>query len=187
MILVFSGAGISKASGIDTFLDQPDLRDKLHRSYANRNPQSYNQAIESLLDVSEQAQPNDAHNVLVEYKIPVITMNIDGLHERAGSDVIALHGVLPSRDEISIAHSLKNQPVLYGDPAPNYQLAFNKVTSLSQNDLFIVVGASSYTSIADELRYIAKRQGASIIEIQSNAEQRVREVIEAHLHLLEDN
>ena len=184
MILVFTGAGISKASGIDTFLEHPGLRDKLHRSYANAHPQSYNEAIKGLWDTSRNAQPNDAHYVLAEYNIPVITMNIDGLHERAGSDVIALHGVLPREKDLHNAASLRNQPVLYGDAAPNYALAYNKVHELGQSDLFIVVGASSYTSIADELRQLASYNGARIIEIQAAAETEVRRVIEAHLDYL---
>lgn len=181
MILVFTGAGISKASGIDTFLEQPDLRDQLHRSYANAHPEAYNKSIRMLFDISNKAEPNDAHLVLAEYNIPVITMNIDGLHERAGSDVIALHGTLPKEKDLDRAHLLYNQPVLYGDAAPNYQLAFNKIQELGHNDLFIVVGASSYTSIADELRYLAHAQGAHVLEIQEAAETQLRKVIEAHL------
>ena len=183
MILVFTGAGISKASGIDTFLEQPNLRDKLHRHYAQANPKSYQEAIASLIEVSEKAEPNDAHRVLAEYQIPVLTMNIDGLHERAGSNVIALHGTLPKKEDIPIAHKLRNQPVLYGDAAPNYEKAYQKVMELGQNDLFIVVGASSYTSIADQLRHLAKLQGAEVIEIQSDAERALRKLIEEKLEI----
>lgn len=184
MILVFTGAGISKASGIDTFLEQPNLRDKLHRSYAQNHPEKYNEAIKMLWEVSNRAQPNDGHLVLAEYEIPVLTMNIDGLHERAGSDVIALHGTLPSKKDLNNASKLRNQPVLYGDAAPNYERAFNKVHELGQSDLFIVVGASSYTRIADDLRRLASFQGAKIIEIQENADTEVRRVIEKHLDYL---
>lgn len=184
MIIVFTGAGISKASGIDTFLEQPDLRDKLHRSYATQYPKSYNEAIGTLIEISEKAQPNDAHICLAEYNIPVLTMNIDGLHERAGSNVIALHGTLPSVKDVNRAHLLYNQPVLYGDAAPNYQRAFDKVMNLGENDLFIVVGASSYTQVADQLRHTAKLSGAQVIEIQSNAETELRKVIEANLQFI---
>lgn len=67
------------------------------------------------------AKPNDGHYALAEYHIPIITMNIDGLHKLAGSDALELHGGLPEDDEMDIAYSLYNKPVLYGDPAPNYQ------------------------------------------------------------------
>ena len=46
------------------------------------------------------AKPNDAHKALAEYKIPIITMNIDGLHKLAGSDALELHGGLPEDDEM---------------------------------------------------------------------------------------
>ena len=59
--------------------------------------------------------PNDAHIALTEYNIPVITMNIDGLHQLAGTDALELHGGLPEDDEMDIAYSLYNKPVLYGD------------------------------------------------------------------------
>lgn len=180
MILVFTGAGISKASGIDTFLEQPDLRDKLHRSYADQHPQKYRDAIEILLNISEKAQPNDAHVVLAQYQIPVLTMNIDGLHEKAGSEVIALHGTLPKRKDLQHADRLRNQPVLYGDAAPNYEKAFEKVMTLSPGDLFIVVGASSYTQISDQLRMLARHQGAEVIEVQANAETELRKIIERY-------
>lgn len=184
MILIFTGAGISKASGIDTFLEQPNLRDKLHRQYANAYPQDYNEAIKMLIEVSTKAEPNDAHHVIAEYNIPVLTMNIDGLHERAGSNVIALHGTLPDIKDVNIAYKLRNQPVLYGDAAPNYEKAFNKVSLLGHNDLFIVVGASSYTQVADQLRMVASAQGARIIEIQRDAETELRRVIEENLDCL---
>ncbi len=178
MILVFSGAGISKASGIGTFIEQPELRDKLHRSYAQRFPNDYKLAILSLFNSANLAQPNDAHLVLAEYNIPVITMNIDGLHEKAGSTPLTLHGTLPKREDINRADKLTGQPVLYGDLAPNYETAFEMVDALSSKDVFIVVGASSYTNIADQLRMRALVRGANVIEVNQNAEVELREVIE---------
>ena len=41
MIIAFTGAGVSKESGIDTFQDRPGIRDYLVRSYANQNPEKY--------------------------------------------------------------------------------------------------------------------------------------------------
>lgn len=186
MILIFSGAGISKASGIDTFLEQPDLRDKLHRHYASHHPNEYIAAIKFLIETSNKAKPNDAHIAIAEYGIPVITMNIDGLHERAGSDVVALHGTLPAMKDLNIADKLRNQPVLYGDAAPNYEIAFNMISKLGHKDLLIVVGASSYTQIADHLRQLAASQGVKIIEIQSHAETEVRKIIEKNIDYLKE-
>lgn len=178
MIIAFTGAGISQASGIVTFEEVPEIRDKLHRSYAQRYPEDYRKTIRDFAERLRDKEPNDAHRALAEYKIPVITMNIDGLHEKAGSQPLTLHGTLPSADEYDTADLLFNKPVLYGDMAPNYPKAIQKVMKLKQNDVLLVVGASRYTGIAIELREIAVHQGARVIEIQENAEKNVRETLE---------
>ena len=85
MIIAFTGAGISKASGIPTFDEQGDLRNKLDRSFANHHKKEFNEVMQQLIDTCNAAEPNDAHKALAEYNIPVITMNIDSLHTRAGS------------------------------------------------------------------------------------------------------
>ena len=125
-----------------------------------------------------RAKPNDAHYALAQYQIPVITMNIDGLHKLAGSDALELHGGLPEDDEMDIAYSLYNKPVLYGDPAPNYQKAYEMVFDLEPDDIFMVVGCSYHTAIACDLREVARSRGAKIIEIQEDAAHNVRKVLE---------
>jgi len=115
---------------------------------------------------------------LAEYKIPVVTMNIDGLHKLAGSDALEMHGGLPEDDEMDKAYSLYNKPVLYGDPAPNYQKAYEMVYDLEPDDVFLVIGCSFHTAIAVDLREIARSRGARIIEIQEDAAHNVRKVLE---------
>ena len=93
MIIAFTGAGISRASGIPTFDEQGDLRTKLDRCFATYHRKEFNKIMQQLVDTCKAAEPNDAHKALAEYNIPVITMNIDGLHNRAGSQyVIEVHG-----------------------------------------------------------------------------------------------
>ena len=176
-IIAFTGAGISKQSNIPTFMERPDVREKLFRSYANRHHEQYNEVIKQLKANMNGAIPNDAHYALAEYKIPIITMNIDGLHKLAGSDALELHGGLPEDDEMDIAWSLYNKPVLYGDPAPNYQTAYEMIYDLKPGDLFIVIGCSYHTAIACDLRELAKSRGASIIEIQEDAAHNVRKTL----------
>ena len=179
MILAFTGAGISQASGIQTFMERPDIRDHLHRDFAIKNPEEYRKTLRNLVDVVKQAEPNDAHIALAEYNIPILTMNVDGLHRSAGSEsVVELHGGLPTEDEMDYADQLYNKPVLYGDPAPNYYKAITKVSALTEDDIFLVIGASRFTQIAVELREIAHYQGAEIIEIQEDAVREVRYVLE---------
>lgn len=177
MIIAFTGAGISKDSGISTFMENPAVRGKLFRSYAISNPKDYRHTIKELYDMIVDKQPNDAHRALAEYQIPVITMNIDGLHEKAGSTPLLLHGTLPTQSELEIADQLSNKPVLYGDPAPNYQKAYEQIYQLNPGDTLLVIGASSHTAIAVDLREIARYRGAQVIEIQLNAATEVRKIL----------
>ena len=105
-ILIFSGAGVSKESGIETFRDS---KDSLWNNYkiedvatidAWRKNRSlvldfYNQRRTQLKDV----HPNLAHKIIAdlekEYDVTLVTQNVDNLHERAGSkNIIHLHGDL---------------------------------------------------------------------------------------------
>ena len=104
-LVILSGAGISKESGIETFRDKDGLWKK-HDAMKlasiegwKENPQAvldfYNARRQQLLTV----QPNKAHQLLAEleqwYDVSIITQNVDDLHERAGSThVIHLHGEL---------------------------------------------------------------------------------------------
>lgn len=178
-ILAFTGAGISKQSNIPTFMETPDVREKLFRSFAQSHHTAYNAVIRQLKENMNGAKPNDAHIALAEYGIPIITMNIDGLHRAAGSDAVELHGCLPEDDEMDAAWSLQGKPVLYGDPAPNYEKAYEMVFALEPGDVFLVVGCSFHTAIACDLRDIAKARGARVVEIQSDAAHNVRKTLEA--------
>ena len=75
------------------------------------------------------------------------------------------------------AYSLYNKPVLYGDPAPQYQKAYEMIFNLQENDILLVIGCSYHTAIACELRDVAKSRGVKIIEIQEDAAHKVRQVL----------
>lgn len=104
-IVVLTGAGISKESGIPTFRDtngmwmKYDARKLASVEGFEEDPQAvldfYNARRKNLLEV----QPNHAHKMLAElekqHDVTIITQNVDDLHERAGSSrVIHLHGEL---------------------------------------------------------------------------------------------
>lgn len=178
MIIAFTGAGISKDSGISTFMEDLSIRDRLTRSFASKHPENYRETIIEMAETASISSPNDAHYALFDFKIPIITMNIDGLHEKAGSKPLLLHGSLPNEDEYYLADQLFNKPVLYGDPAPNYPKAYQMVNRLKAGDTLLVVGASRFTNIAVELRELAHGNGANIIEIQAEAVFKVRERLE---------
>ena len=44
-ILAFTGAGISKQSNIPTFMERPDVREKLFRTFAEHHHEAYNEVI----------------------------------------------------------------------------------------------------------------------------------------------
>lgn len=181
-IIAFTGAGISKESGIDTFMEQPAIRNRLYREYAKQYPVSYRETIKQLKQQIDLAQPNDAHIALAEYGIDIITMNIDGLHQKAGSNPLCLHGEMPNDEELSYCDQLIGKPVLYGDAAPNYQTAIEKVVQLQAGDVLLVVGASNSTAISAYIKDIARYQQAQVIEIQANAKTETRKVLEQLCH-----
>ena len=102
-IVVFSGAGMSAESGINTFRDSDGLWEQ-HRIEDVATPEAwardpalvqrfYNERRKHILAV----EPNVAHKLIAElddfFDVQVITQNIDDLHERAGSqNVLHLHG-----------------------------------------------------------------------------------------------
>jgi NAD-dependent deacetylase len=104
-IVAFTGAGISAESGISTYRGENGLWKKYDPSlYAsidnfNKNPSYYWNFFKDVrYPTVKKAIPNPGHLALVELEksgrsITVITQNIDGLHQEAGSSsVIELHG-----------------------------------------------------------------------------------------------
>ena len=124
-IVIFTGAGISAESGLDTFRDKNGLWQKYDAMRLSsiegfeQEPQAvldfYNARRKQLLEV----EPNVAHKMLAEleqwHDVTIITQNIDNLHERAGSShVIHLHGeltkVTSSRNRLD-PHCIKEYPL----------------------------------------------------------------------------
>ncbi|MBO6518971.1 MAG: NAD-dependent deacylase [Rhodospirillales bacterium] len=108
-IVVLTGAGISKESGLDTFRDADGIWSKVRIEDVatpeafDRDPvrvhEFYNHRRAGLLD--EKVQPNPAHVALARLErdwpgdVLVVTQNIDDLHERAGTrHLIHMHGEL---------------------------------------------------------------------------------------------
>lgn len=182
MIVAFTGAGISKASGIPTFSERENLRDRLSRDYADKHPIEYYALIRELQYICMKAELNDAHIALAEYDILVITMNIDGLHQRASrlyghglhSLVLPIHGTIPDL-------------VLYGDDSPLYVYAEEIVSRLvPDKDILLVVGASMHTLITRELIELANKNGVEVYKINSDSNVRVRAFLESHRDHIED-
>lgn len=176
-IIFFTGAGISAESGIPTFQEQPGIRTRLIRSFADSYPEEYRETIRGMMEVCEQAKPNAAHYAIAELGCPVITMNVDRLHTKAGSKrVIEVHGEFPTKEQLEAPDfaSTYRGIVLYDDVAPRYADAVNLVKSLEYgNSHFIIVGTSFYTGISQKLLKLAKQRKATVIVIDENAVERV--------------
>ncbi len=105
-ILIFTGAGVDKESGIETFRDSNDglwnnykIEDVATTDGWRRDKQKvldfYNERRKQLKSV----EPNIAHKIIAnlekDFDVTVVTQNVTDLHERAGSTkVIHLHGEL---------------------------------------------------------------------------------------------
>jgi NAD-dependent deacetylase len=126
-IVFFTGAGISRESGLKTFRDE----DGLWNGYAIEEvcaTRAWEETPERVLTFYNErrrealrAEPNAAHRAIAAledspHTVTVITQNIDDLHERAGSrNVLHLHG------EIRKSRSVLDDHVLYdcdGDILP---------------------------------------------------------------------
>jgi NAD-dependent deacetylase len=103
--VAMTGAGISTASGIPDFRSpgsglwtKADPREVASIDGFMRNPRAYYEWRRPLLHTLLLAEPNPAHRALAELERSgplraIITQNIDGLHQRAGSQrVLEVHG-----------------------------------------------------------------------------------------------
>lgn len=198
--VALTGAGFSTPSGI------PDFRSPTSGVWQNadpavvaslrafrRDPQPFYRWISPLLDIMLRAEPNAAHYALAELERrstlrAVITQNIDGLHQRAGSQTVhevhghtrtatciqcgqgyaasehlpaALAGVVPT---CSCGGALKPDVVLFDEmlPAETWQAAEQAVQHC---DLLIVGGTGLEVYPAGDLPGVALRHGAKLLII----------------------
>ena len=101
--MVLSGAGISAQSGLKTFRDSDGLWEG-YNVYEVATPTGFKNNPQLVLDFYNErrkdvakALPNEAHKALAalekDFDVHIITQNIDGLHQKAGSkNVLELHG-----------------------------------------------------------------------------------------------
>ncbi len=189
--VALTGAGISTESGI------PDFRSPQTGLYATIDPMEY-LSVDALNTRPEQfwkyfveifvlpeAEPNAGHMALAwleenGYLSAIITQNIDGLHHKAGSQLVfEIHGHLrtvhctvcertwPMEEAVSQVQAgklpscgecgaaLRPDVVLFGDQMPAaFQEAFNATQSA---DLVMVVGSSLSVSPANMLAFQGNR------------------------------
>ena len=146
---------------------------------------------EIFFDFFGEAKPNKAHLALSNLELKgliarVITQNIDNLHQEAGSrEVFEFHGnskrlvclacfALYPHTEVSLDHLpptcrqcgglLKPDFVFFGEAIPQLPLAA-AYEAASLSGVFLVIGTTGEVMPANQIPFLAKSQGAKIIEV----------------------
>jgi NAD-dependent deacetylase len=196
-VAALTGAGISAESGLATFRDSQtglwarfDPRELATPTAFARNPKRVWDWYAWRREKVAAAQPNAGHVALAELErrtpdFALITQNVDGLHQRAGSrNVVELHGnilrVKCSREGTLVAHwnvpanavprcancgaFLRPDVVWFEEMLPERALAAAE-DAARRCDVLLVVGTSSEVYPAAALPALARRAGACVIEI----------------------
>jgi NAD-dependent deacetylase len=183
-IVVFSGAGISAESGLDTFRDSGGL-------WANHNiedvatPNAWIKNKKLVLDFYNKrrklaftAKPNIAHYSIASledrFEVQIITQNIDKLHERSGSsNVLHLHGEIDmvkstgtnkiykhgnkdvqNGDLCPDGYQLRPHVVWFGEDVPNMNKAMSIISSA---EVLIITGTSLNVFPASNIIFYAPK------------------------------
>ena len=193
--VALTGAGISAESGIPTFRSKGELWEKYDPMvYASaeifrQDPSKYWLIRGDFIRNYNNYEPNPGHIALAQLEQMdllrhVITQNIDGLHKKAGSkNVTEIHGslreiyCLSCRKEYLAPEVPEGQPpycdcggvlkpntVLFGEQLPPAALETAHQES-STCHIMLVIGTSAVVQPAASLPYLAKQNGAVIIEI----------------------
>ncbi|HXG74452.1 MAG TPA: NAD-dependent deacylase [Candidatus Nitrosotenuis sp.] len=193
-IVFVTGAGISQESGIPTFRG----KDGYWRKYDPmqlatidafyENPKLVWEWYEDRRKNILAAHPNKGHLAIAElakYKdVVVLTQNIDGLHQRAGSKkVYELHGsiirikctVCDYKDDITSSfdalppkcrcgNMLRPDVVWFGEPLPQ-DVWMEAIKHAQSCDVMVIAGTSLVVSPANHLPIYAKQNGAVLVEV----------------------
>ena len=200
-VVAMTGAGVSAESGVPTFRDaQTGLWAKYDPTEL-ATPQAFQQDPKLVWEWYQWrrtkvlgVQPNPGHRALVELanrleQFSLITQNIDGLHQLAGSqNVIELHGSILRAKCFDCHHLADEWPedefekpprctecgslmrpdvVWFNEQLPQDALAL--AADLANNcDVFFSIGTSSVVHPAAALAFTAVQRGAMVIEINPN-------------------
>src|SRR5271169_1642741 len=195
-IAVLTGAGVSAESGVPTFRGQNGLW-KQYRAEDLATPGAFARDPKLVWEwydwrrrLIAEAKPNPGHFALAEAeararKFTLITQNVDGLHELAGSrNVLRLHGSiwmlrclvcereredrraplpeLPPRCECG--GLLRPGVVWFGEPLPA-RVWEEAEQAARRAEVLLVVGTSAVVYPAAALIPLARHSGAKVVEI----------------------
>lgn len=209
-VCVLTGAGVSAESGVPTFRGAGGLWEG-HRIEEVATPEAF--ADDPVLvwrfynlrrNAMASVEPNDGHRALAALEarlgagFTLVTQNIDGLHQRAGSrNVLEVHGRL-SRVKCSQCRYLADRPgeqlpaqptcpqcgalirpdvVWFGESLP--ESIWHAAQSAAEScQCFLVVGTSAVVFPAASLIYQARRAGAPVLEfnLESTAASDIADV-----------
>jgi len=196
-VLVLTGAGVSAESGVPTFRGGGNsvvwkgmpFEVISSAQMVERDLPAVWEWFDYRRDLLQALQPNPAHNEIAAWQdrfqeFTLVTQNIDGLHQKAGSrDVIELHGSIwrarclscQARYEIlphaprpdacpGCGDSLRPDVVLFGEMLP--ALTFERAAAAAANcELCFVIGTSGIVYPAAGLPEIARASGALVCEV----------------------
>jgi len=184
-------SGIPPFRGKGGLWEKIDPMEVAHIDAFMENPERvWNLLIKDMKAVLDRARPNPAHTGLVDLErlgklATVITQNVDGLHQAAGnSDVIEFHGnfawqrcmecgQLRPTAEVDIARIppqcdcggiLRPDCVFFGEMIPTEAMVRSHQVAASC-DVMLVIGTSATVQPAASMPFIARDNGARIIEI----------------------
>ncbi|HEX6972466.1 MAG TPA: Sir2 family NAD-dependent protein deacetylase [Limnochordia bacterium] len=209
-IVAFTGAGISAPSGIPVFRGHgvrwehvmPIPSDTFFSlGFLQSQPERlWELYLTRLIPALRAAAPNAAHRALARWQIPVITQNIDWLHEAAGSrEVLHLHGhagwvrcaaghrhpieIVPAWDGSlprcpDCRQMLRPDVVFFGEPVQALPEAAALAAGATE---LIVVGTSLRVYPANGVVFEAQARGVRVHLIDAECERRVTALLE---HLL---
>ena len=195
--VALTGAGISVESGIPPFRGSGGVWERIdpmeygHIETFEVNPgRVWRGLIQELKDIIDRASPNDGHRGLARLESmglldAVITQNVDGLHQAAGStDVLEFHGNCAWQRCMDCEEKVKSHDVdvstlpprclcggvfrpdwvFFGEDIPPMTLQRSQQLAM-RCDLMLVVGTSAVVHPAAYMPVIARDTGARIIEI----------------------
>jgi NAD-dependent deacetylase len=195
-VAVLTGAGVSAESGVPTFRGNNGLwkqyraEDLATPGAFARDPKLVWEWYDWRRGLIAQAQPNAGHQALVELekRVPsftLITQNVDGLHELAGSsNVLEVHGSIwkvrcmsCGREQVDRRTPLPEIPpkcecgallrpgvVWFGEALPTR--VWQKAEAAARAaDVFLLIGTSAVVYPVAGLAQIAKASGARVVEI----------------------
>ena len=192
-VVFLGGAGVSTESGVPDFRSKDGLYHKKEKKYSRYTPEyllSYDclkHEPEVFFDYyrkhldARKVKPNTAHIKLAEMEksgrlVGVVTQNIDGLHQKAGSiNVQEIHGtiwknhciscgaeydvdyIFDSNDEIPVCtkcgKTVRPDVVLYGEFLPDVAYG-NAVDMMNRADCLIIGGTSLEVGSASQLAHL---------------------------------